>query len=133
MMEEKRKIVFYDGDCGFCNRSVAVVMKYDKAGLIHFAPIQSGFTQKMFAEMKLPQPDLSTFYFYEDGKMYEKSKAAFRVAKYFGFPRNLVRVFLIVPRPIRDWVYDQVAKRRQRLSKGFCVMPTPEQRQRFIA
>ncbi len=125
-------IILYDGDCGFCNRSVAYVLKREKKAQIHFAAIQSDFTKDLFDEKNWPQPDLNTFYFIERGKKYEKSSAALRVLRYLKFPTSWLQVFWIVPRWIRNKCYDFIAKRRQRLSKSFCVMPTPEQRARFV-
>lgn len=125
-------VVLYDGDCGFCNRSVAFVMKRDKTKSIHFSAIQSDFTKQLFIEKGWEEPDLSTFYFIEDGELFQKSKAALKVAGYFLFPYSLVRVFTIIPRFIRDSVYDFIANRRQKISNGFCVMPSEEERGRFI-
>ncbi|MDX2362658.1 MAG: DCC1-like thiol-disulfide oxidoreductase family protein [Crocinitomicaceae bacterium] len=127
------QIVFYDGDCGFCNHIVAFVLKHDKTQEIKFASIQSDFTLKLFEELELQKPDLSTFYFLEDGNMYEKSTAALRLGKYLKFPRSMVGVFWIVPRFIRDAGYNFIAKRRRRLSKGYCVIPNEDQRTRFLS
>ena len=123
--------VLYDGDCGFCNRSVAFILKHEKSDLIHFAPIQSDFTKQLFKKNDWDQPNLSTFYFIQNGKKYERSTAAFEVTKYLKSPYSWLRIFRVIPRGITNWLYDQVAKRRQRISSGFCVMPTPEQRTRF--
>lgn len=126
------KIVFYDGDCGFCNRSVSFVLKHDVTRSIYFSALQSDFTKEIFADRNWPEPDLSTFYFLESGELYAKSSAAFRVVKYFPWHKKWLRIFRFLPRGFTDWVYDQVAKRRTRISKGYCVIPNEEQRQRFI-
>ena len=126
-------IVFYDGDCGFCNRSVAFIMKNDKTKSINFAALQSDFTVNLFKEMGWKEPDLSTFYFYKNGTLYERSTAALKVATHFSFPQSMLRVFWIVPRVLRDFGYNLIAKRRQRLAKGFCVLPSPEDRKRFLS
>lgn len=126
-------IVFYDGDCGFCNRSVAFILKNDKTKSLHFAALQSDFTLNLFKEKGWAEPDLSTFYLYKDGSLYERSSAALKVAAYFKFPQSALQFFWIVPRPVRDYVYNGIAKRRQRLAKGFCVLPSPEDRKRFLS
>lgn len=125
-------VVLYDGDCGFCNRSVAFILKHEKSSTIHFAPIQSNQTKELFEKNKWESPNLSTFYFIQNGEKLERSAAAFEVLKYLKSPYSWLRVFRFIPRKITDWAYDQVAKRRQRISKGFCVMPTSEQRERFV-
>jgi len=127
-----KKIVFYDGECGFCNRSVNFVLKNDRTKEILFAAIQSDFTNKLFKAKDWEKPDLSTFYFYENDSLYEKSTAGLRLAKYFKFPQKMFVVNWIVPRFIRDYFYDFIAKRRQRISKGYCVLPSTEEKKRFI-
>jgi predicted DCC family thiol-disulfide oxidoreductase YuxK len=125
------KLVLYDGDCGFCNRSVAFILKHERTDAIRFAPIQSTFTTELFARNNWDSPDLSTFYFIDGNKKFERSAAAFEVVKFLKFPYSWLRIFRFIPRKLSDWLYNQIAKRRQRISNGFCVMPTPEQRSRF--
>lgn len=133
MKKAPKKIVFYDGDCGFCNKSVQFILRYEKDKSIYFTALQSNFALCFFQENHLPKPDLSTFYF-SDGEMFlEKSDAALRVAKYLRFPFSLLRFFWIVPQFLRDKVYEFIAKRRQRLSKEFCVVPEIEDRKRFLS
>ncbi|NRA10941.1 MAG: DUF393 domain-containing protein [Crocinitomicaceae bacterium] len=127
-----KKIVFYDGDCGFCNRSINFIMINDKTKTILFASIQSQFTQDLFKEKGFDAPDLSTFYFFENDRLYSKSTGAKRITKYFKFPQRLLSIGWIVPRFIADLGYDFIAKRRQRLSKGYCVVPSEEEKKRFI-
>lgn len=127
-----KKIVFYDGECGFCNRTVNFILKNDKSKEIYFAPIQSDFTQDFFKENGFENPDLSTFYFYNDYKIYSKSEGAMRLVKYFKFPQRLLTIGWIIPRCIADRGYDFIAKRRRKLAKGYCVNPLPEQKERFI-
>lgn len=128
---EMMNYVLYDGDCGFCNRSVAFILKHEKSDSIHFAPLQSDFTQNLFKENNWSQPNLSTFYFIQNGKKHERSSAAFEVLKYLKSPYNWLRIFRFIPSRVTNWMYDRVAKRRQRISNSFCVMPTPEERARF--
>ena len=126
------RILFYDGDCGFCNRSVNYVLKRDTSKSIHFASLQSEITKALFEKNNWQQPDLSTFYFMEHGELFKKSRAAFRVASYFPWYLKWFQVFRIVPNGVRDWVYDQVAKRRRKISKGYCVIPTEEEKCLFL-
>lgn len=131
MEKQTNHLVLYDGDCGFCNRSVAFILKHERSHEIEFAPIQSTFTTQLFDRSNWAKPDLSTFYFIVGTEKFERSAAAFEVLKEMKNPYRLLRIFRFIPRGITNWFYDQIAKRRQRISKGFCVMPTPEQRSRF--
>ncbi|GAB5418064.1 MAG: DCC1-like thiol-disulfide oxidoreductase family protein [Crocinitomicaceae bacterium] len=133
MPEIPNRIVFYDGDCGFCNRSVNYVLNNDTTNSIHFASLQAEVTKEIFSENNWPQPDLSTFYFMEDGILYQKSKAAFKVLRYFPWYLKWLQIFRILPIRFRDWIYDQVAKRRRKIAKGYCVMPEASQRKLFLS
>ena len=133
MQFDKKNIIFYDGDCGLCNRSVAFVLKHEKEKTILFAAIQSKFTIQFFQKNGWKSPDLSTFYFSENGTLFTKSTAALQLSKYLKSPQSWVRFFFLVPRFIRDGVYDVIAARRRRVSKGFCIVPTPEERARFLS
>jgi len=126
------KIVFYDGNCGFCNRTVGIVLRYDKTKSIHFTSIQSEFSRTLFEVNKWPTPDLSTFYYFEKGKLYQKSKAALKVARNFSFPLSLLQLFWVFPRYISDCIYDFIAKRRKRVLKGYCIVPSQEEKELFI-
>jgi len=124
--------VFYDGECGFCNRAVTFILAKDQTTSLCFASIQSEFAQNFFTSKHWEEPDLSTFYFYEDGVLYEKSTGALRLLNYFSRSYKLLKVFWLVPVGIRDWIYNAVAKRRERLSSGYCILPTSGQRDRFL-
>lgn len=126
------KILFYDGDCGFCNKSVQLVMKYERDSSILFSALQSDFTKDFFKQHHFPAPDLSTFYFWNNGVLYQQSTAALVVSKHLRFPLKLALVGWIIPRFVRDAIYRFIAKRRHRLSNGFCVLPTAEQKARFL-
>lgn len=129
----KMPVVFYDGDCGFCNRSVQFILDHERNSEVHFCALQSETAVRFFAEKGFPAPDLSTFYFWDGNRLFERSTGALRVAKFLKFPYSWMRIGWIVPRFIRDGVYNWIAKRRHRLAKQQCALPTPEQRKRFIA
>lgn len=133
MESENRTILFYDGDCGFCNRSVQFVLKHEKDHSILFSAIQSDFCKSFFMEKNLPVPDLSTFYFYNRGKLFERSNASFELLKFIKPPYNTLRFFRIVPIGIRDRIYNLIAKRRHKIMAGFCMIPSSDQKQRFLS
>jgi predicted DCC family thiol-disulfide oxidoreductase YuxK len=70
----------------------------------------------------------------EDGRRYERSAAVLRIARQLRAPWPLLFAFIVVPRPLRDWAYDAVARRRYRWfgRRETCMVPTPELRARFV-
>jgi predicted DCC family thiol-disulfide oxidoreductase YuxK len=126
-------ILFYDGDCGFCNKSVQFVLQNDASKSIHFAALQSTFAQRFFKNRGIDQPDLSTLYFYHNGKFSSRSTGVLYLVSFLKFRFQLLRLGWLIPRFARDAMYNFVAKRRKKLAKGFCAMPLPEERTRFLS
>ena len=70
----------------------------------------------------------------EDGKLYTKSEAGLRVQKLLGGFHKLLYAFIVVPAPIRDAVYDYIARHRYEWygKKDECMIPTPDIKSRFL-
>ena len=110
-------ILFYDGDCGFCNRSVSFVLKKDKTKKIFFAKLESDFTKKTFNINNWNLPDMSTLYFVDNGVVFKKSSAILRISCYLKMPYNFLFIFKIIPKFLRDYIYEFVSK--SRLNRAF--------------
>lgn len=128
-----KPILFYDGDCGFCNKSVQFVLNQEKHSEIRFCALQSEYAKAFFNRLGMPEIDFSTFYFWDGEKLLNRSTAALKVLNYLRFPAVLGKVGWICPRFIRDGIYNQIAKRRMRLAPAFCAVPTREQALRFLS
>ncbi|MFN5416565.1 MAG: thiol-disulfide oxidoreductase DCC family protein [Flavobacteriia bacterium] len=127
-----QKILFYDGDCGFCNKSVQFVLNNERNSDICFSALQSDFALNFFKEHNFPKADLSTFYFWDGKKLYQKSAGALRLVNDLKFKWQFLKIGYLIPVFLRDKIYDFIAKRRHKLSVGFCALPSPEQKKRFI-
>ena len=126
------KIIFFDGVCGLCNKTVNFLMRIDKRQNLKFAPLQG-----QTAQGRLPAEiieDLNTLIFYENGKLSNRSTAVLRAIKTIGGFWRLLYVFIIIPSPMRDWIYKTVAKNRYKWfgKHDTCRMPTPEERGRLL-
>ncbi|WKS95491.1 thiol-disulfide oxidoreductase DCC family protein [Riemerella columbina] len=133
MRRENLYYLFYDGDCGLCNRWVQWVLKYDKKDQFRFAALQSDFGQKFLRERQLPTKDFNTLYLWKPNDFYlEKSDAVLEIARQLGGQFWLLYAGKVVPRVVRHWVYDAVAKARFRLAKPTCLLPTAAERHKFL-
>lgn len=128
-----KNIVFYDGDCGFCNRTVKLILRWERKPTILFSALQSDFAKNFFKKNGSPEPDLSTFYFYSNYNLYSKSTGALALIPFMKWPFSFMQLARIVPICYRDKLYDAIAKRRQKLANGYCFLPDAEQRKRFIS
>lgn len=128
-------VVIFDGVCNLCAHSVRFVLDHESDHALRFTPLQSAVGGKLMRDLGLDPEDAKTFVLMADGKAYVKSDAAIRVARHFRGAWKLLGALRIIPRPIRDWAYDIVARNRYRWFGRFdtCMVPTPELRARFIA
>jgi predicted DCC family thiol-disulfide oxidoreductase YuxK len=123
-------LVLYDGDCGFCQFWVQFILDHDPAAYFVFAPLQASWVGAIY---RPPNPEFDSVLLYENGVLYEKSKAAFRIAGHLTWPWRLARIFSILPSWIPNIIYDAVAKSRHSLAfEKSCRFPTAEERKRFL-
>ena len=128
-------IILFDGVCNLCNGAVQYVIKRDRKGIFKFASLQSETGRAMLVQSGLPENQLKSFVYIHGNRFYTQSTAALKVAKQLKGPVQLLYRFIIIPRWIRDLVYDLVAKNRYRLlgRKDACMVPTPELKERFYS
>jgi len=134
-------VLLYDGTCGFCAQSVQFVLKRDRKRDLRFAPLQGVFAHGVL--VRHPElVDVDSIVWVEatsgDARretVLTQSAAAIRIAAYLGGRWRIAMLATLVPGPLRDAVYRLVAKHRHRLTRGGpeCLVPTPEQRTRFLS
>ncbi|WP_339303554.1 thiol-disulfide oxidoreductase DCC family protein [Paenibacillus sp. FSL R5-0519] len=127
-------IVLVDGVCHFCQGLTKWILKRDPEGKYHFASLQSDVAKELLVKGNLSTDSMDTFVLIENGKYYTRSTAALRLAKGLKFPYPLLYVFIIVPKFIRNAVYNWVARNRYRWfgKDEACMLPTPEIKDRFL-
>jgi predicted DCC family thiol-disulfide oxidoreductase YuxK len=129
-----QSIILFDGVCNFCNGAVNFLIKKDKKSQLKFGAIQSEQGQELLRTYGLSTTEINTFIFIENKKAYTRSTAALKVSKYLGGLWPAFYGFIIVPKFIRDGIYNWIAKNRYKWfgQKDECMIPTPDVRQRFL-
>jgi predicted DCC family thiol-disulfide oxidoreductase YuxK len=132
--EAPHPIVLFDGVCNLCNGSVQFILKRDPQALFRFASLQSAAGRSLMVEHGLDPEALSSVILIENGRAWQESSAALRVARYLPGGWKLLRVFAVIPRPLRDAVYRLIARNRYRWfgKQETCWLPTPELKGRFL-
>lgn len=132
---QNQPIILFDGVCNFCNSTVNFVIKKDKKKILKFAVLQSSIAKKLLKGQAIQANDLSSFVFIENEKVYSRSTAALRVCRYLTGLWPLMYGFIILPKFIRDAVYNWIAKNRYKWfgKKNECMIPTPEIKARFLS
>ena len=132
-------LVLFDGVCGLCNKFVQYVLNHDPHGRFHFASLQSNLAKEILSRHGRNAGLLKTVYLIEQPgsateKLYSKSAAAIRVLSELEGPTRALRLFLLVPGPLRDIGYDLVAAIRYRVfgKSDTCPLPKASDRERFL-
>lgn len=133
-MVEQNPVLLFDGVCNLCSRSVQFVLKHNKKENIRFASLQSEFGTKTLATSNLPSDYTSSLVFLDNGKTYVKSDAALKLVKHLSGFWKLGSIFLLVPKFIRNPVYNWVARNRYKWfgKKEVCWIPEKKWSDRFL-
>ncbi|HUB78122.1 MAG TPA: DCC1-like thiol-disulfide oxidoreductase family protein [Bryobacteraceae bacterium] len=129
-MPGDERIVLFDGVCNLCNGLVQFVLKRDARRRFRFASLQSEAARRALQG----EPPAETIVLIERGKTHLKSAAALRIARGLRFPWPLLYGLVVVPRPLRDMIYDWVARHRYAWfgKRESCMLPSPQMRGRFL-
>ena len=127
-------VILFDGVCNLCNGAVRFVAQRDPRGVFRFASLQSEAGQALLRLHGLRTGDFDSVVLVDDAGVRTKSSAALAVAARLSGPWPALSAFRLVPRPLRDAVYDLVARHRYRVfgRTDQCMIPTPELRARFL-
>lgn len=105
-------VLLFDGECAFCNGCVRWLLEHERHPRYHFAPLQSEAAAPLLAEHGIAQGDLGSMVVIDDGKLYRKSAAALHLLRGTRWPWRMLRIFALIPRGLRDAVYDYVGAHR---------------------
>ena len=127
-------IILFDGVCNLCSGFVQFVVPRDPEGQFRFASLQSEVGKELLAEHGLPTDELESIVLIEGDDCYVKSGAVIRIATLLGGVYAALAPFRVVPRAIRDRIYDFVAEHRYDWfgKKDQCMMPDGDVQARFI-
>lgn len=137
MLATAHGVVLFDGVCNLCNASVQFILDRDARGYFRFAALQSEAGAKALRahgrEASSGEPD--SVVLIEDGRVYERSDAALRIARRLDGAWPALCVLLVIPRPLRDTAYKLIARNRYRWfgRAAECRLPSPALRARFLS
>jgi predicted DCC family thiol-disulfide oxidoreductase YuxK len=127
-------IVLFDGVCNFCSSVVRFAILRDPDGIFRFASLQSDTGQLFLKKFGLSTDDFDSFVLIEGHRFSLRSTAVLRLCKMLNGFWPIVYLMIIVPAPIRDFIYDLVAQNRYRWfgKKEECFIPSADVRNRFL-
>jgi len=129
---EQKPIIFFDGVCNLCNGAINFIIDRDKKAYFKFAPLQSKISKKYIPESVIKNTD--SIILWEGDQLHSKSTAALKVARHLDGAWKGLYVLIIIPKFIRDFIYDFIAKNRYKWfgKRDSCRMPTEDIKNRFL-
>ncbi|TGT73829.1 MULTISPECIES: thiol-disulfide oxidoreductase DCC family protein [unclassified Mesorhizobium] len=132
--DARQPLIVFDGVCVFCSGFVQLILRLDREKRFRFATAQSPLGEALFRRHGLPTDDYDSNLAIIDGAAFTKLDSFVAVMAALGWPWRATKALLILPRPLRDWLYDRVARNRYALfgRKDSCEIPSAELRERLI-
>ena len=129
---ESNKIVFFDGVCALCNKSVKILLKMDKKEALKFAPLQGETAKHLLNDQT---SEMISLVYLEHDQIYIKSDAVIRLGLAIGGIGKCMVLFLFIPRFLRNWLYDFIATHRYKIFGKYdqCRMAEENQMDRFLS
>jgi predicted DCC family thiol-disulfide oxidoreductase YuxK len=130
-------IVFYDGYCVLCSKSIDFILSRDSLATFRFASLQSAFAQKILPDMGHPVANiqnLSNIVYLRHNDIKIKSDAVLSILWDLGGIYKVSRLAYCLPQVVRDFGYDRLAKLRYRIfgKRDSCRVPTLQEKTRFL-
>jgi predicted DCC family thiol-disulfide oxidoreductase YuxK len=131
---DAEQIVVFDGVCCLCAHGLKFLLAHERDHVLRFAAAQSAAGRELLRRHGFDPQDLKTFVFIKEGVVYVRSDGALEVARHLRLPWRMFRLLRLLPRRLRDSIYDLVARNRYRWfgKQESCIVPSPELRSRFI-
>ncbi len=127
-------MLVYDGSCGFCSRSVQFILRHERRHDLRFVPRDSELGKQLRHQHGMDA--VESMLWIEGGEVSAESAAVLKAACYLGRGwSSLAAAGSLFPSLLLNVIYKFIARNRRRFSSGasVCLVPSPEQRSRFLA
>lgn len=127
-------IILFDSICNLCSASVKFIIKRDKHAVFKFVPFQSDTGKQLLKQNQIDIFSAQTLILIKNYTIYCKSDAVLEISKHLSGIWKLADIFKIIPRIIRDFIYDSISKYRYAWfgKKAECMLPDDEIKSRFL-
>jgi predicted DCC family thiol-disulfide oxidoreductase YuxK len=127
-------IIIFDGVCNLCNAAVRFIINRDPQGKFAFTPMQGTLADELIAKHGIPNVGEDTLLLIKDNQYFVYSDAVLEIAKDLTGWWYLINLLKFIPKPIRDYVYQLIARNRYRLfgQRATCMVPSQDVRKRFL-
>ncbi|QJI36687.1 thiol-disulfide oxidoreductase DCC family protein [Pseudomonas sp. ADAK13] len=134
LLKPGETVVLFDGVCKLCNGWARFLIRHDRDHHVRLAAVQSPEGQALLAWAGLPLDQFDTLLVIRDRHYWERSEAVFDIIAQLPARWRPLLVLRAIPRFVRDWAYDRIARNRYRLFGKYdtCLLPDPDHERRFL-
>ncbi|MBT28157.1 MAG: thiol-disulfide oxidoreductase [Thalassobius sp.] len=124
-----------DAECALCTLGARLIDRTDRSGEIRITPARSDLGVALLVRHGLSPDDPESWLYIEDGVAWTELDGVIRVARRAGGAGHALRILLVLPRPLRAWLYRRIARNRYALFGGgdLCALPAPGLRARLVS
>ena len=132
--DDRRPIVFMDGECALCSGAARIIARLDKPGEFRICPIQSDLGQAILQHYGLDYESPESWIYLVDGNAFASLDAVIEAGTRLGGLGRLLMAFAVLPRPVRDWLYRRIARNRYALfgRAQMCAIPDAALKKRLL-
>ncbi|MBS3807024.1 MAG: DUF393 domain-containing protein [Bacteroidales bacterium] len=134
MPESTNAVILFDGYCNLCSGSVVFILKRERGDTFRFASLQSEYAERLLERLGIRDEAPDSIILVEGDRYYYRSRAALRIARRLRRLWPLIYALVIVPRFIRDPIYDWIARNRYRWfgKRDTCFVPSKDMGYKFL-
>lgn len=131
---KSKDIILFDGICILCNGFVNLIIRFDSKERFVFSSLQSDYAKKVLKIEPAEEKYFDTLYLITKGDRYEKSLAVLKILTALPNLWKVCYIFYVLPKFIRDFIYDFIARRRYSFfgKKDNCTVPSENLKHRFL-
>jgi predicted DCC family thiol-disulfide oxidoreductase YuxK len=130
--DDSRALFVFDGVCVLCSGGASWIMQRDRKALLNFTSAQDTLGRALYTHYGVDMDE--TYLLIANGRAYTASRGYIELCRILGGWWNILRVAVVIPERLRDWVYLLIARNRYRWfgKTDYCMLLTPEQRRRLL-
>jgi predicted DCC family thiol-disulfide oxidoreductase YuxK len=127
-------VILFDGVCKLCNAWSNFIIKYDTEQHFKLCSMQSPEGQRILKHFEMPTHHFDTMLYVEGNQYFTKSDACLNMVNKLTFPWRMLYIGKIIPKTIRDWLYNRIALNRYVLfgKYQYCMLPNEDHIHRFL-
>jgi len=127
-------VILFDGFCNLCSTSVTFILKRERRDNVRFASLQSEYAAHLLSSLNIREKVPDSIVLIENQQYFTRSTAALHIVKKLSMPWPLLYIFILIPRFLRDPLYDLIARKRYKWfgKREKCFMPNQDVRYKFL-